>query len=137
MKKKTAKKEIETLDAKSFINATKSLAEIASKAKVKETTKGGKTKQVIKPTLEQSMQWLMSSHALLATVIATAAKAKADAKAADEGQAFKGEVGVTCGKVKSLKINDKKLMSIAAAQMKRAMNIKSFAPLFAAHINAK
>jgi len=134
MKQKT-KKQIETLNAQAFITTINSLAAIAVKSKVKEKTKGGKVKHIIKPTLDEAKAWLMVSESLLASVIATAAKAKADAKDADEGHAFKGEVGVTCGKVKSLSVNDKKLMAIASAQMKRAVNLKSFAPLFAAHIS--
>lgn len=117
------------LKAAAFIAAAKSLAAKASKSMRHKTNRKGEKAKVatLAPTVAEAKAWLFESQSVLEAAIASVKAAKKQAKAEKETKALPAGTSTYAGKVKMLPLTDKKLVAIAAAQMKRAKNIASAA----------
>lgn len=117
------------ITAAAFLAAARTLATTASKSMRVKTDRNGKAKgkAVLAPTVAEAKAWLFAHQSTLTEAIAAVKAAKAAAKAAKETKALPAGASVYASKVKTLPLTDKKLVAIAAAQMKRASNIAAAA----------
>ncbi len=134
--------ETKNLSADTFVGVCESLAKVSNASVRKVTNAKGKVKVgrngkaivAVKPTLEEAKEWLFKCQPSLALAIATAKQAKDNAIAAGDAKAMKGEAKVVTSKVTTLSVADKKLIAIAAKQMKRALNLKQLSKVFATYL---
>lgn len=124
-----SKKTETTITAAAFLAAARTLAATASKSVRVKTDRNGKAKgkPTLAPTVAEAKAWLFANQSTLVDAIAAVKAAKAAAKAAKETKALPAGASVYASKVKTLPLTDKKLVAIAAAQMKRASNIAAAA----------
>lgn len=130
------------LKAAAFIAAAEQVAATARKCERVKTDDKGKVKKnrkgvpmkAIAPTAEEAKEWLFKVQPTLEALIEAAKAARTEASKLGEKKAVSGEYSVAASKVATLSVKDKKLIAIASKQMKRAMNLKSLARVFAAYL---
>ena len=135
-------KQNELLKAAAFLAAAEQVAATArkcervktdSKGKVKKTKKG-ETIKAITPTAEEAKEWLFKVQPTLEALIEAAKAARIEATKLGEKKSVSGQYSIAASKVETLSVKDKKLIAVASKQMKRAMNLKALARVFAVYL---